>query len=279
MKKKLALIFIIVISVFLAGCSNSKSSKKDVLKVGIDLKYPPFMYLDKSGNPAGLEVDIAKDFGKYLGRDVEIVNTDFSMLIPSLETGDTDIVISDMTVNDERKQKVDFTNGYRYSRTLALVNKEFYKKHNVSDNMTAKEFFGIKDMKVIGLTGTISVSVPEKYGKQVTEITDIASGIMEITSGNYDVLVGANTVIGDHAANKDTTEIYSGIPEYATSAFAVKKGNTELLNEANKYIATLYKDGGLYDQLAKKYDEPIGEFLKDKNLGLEYIVTKPEQEK
>lgn len=278
MKKKTLILFIMTLIIAtLSACSSTTSSKDDVLKVGIDLKYPPFMYLDESGEPQGLEVDLAYAFGDYIGKEVEIINTDFSMLISSLETGEIDIIISDMSINEERKEKVDFSYGYRYGRTLALVNKEFYEKYNITDDMSVEEFFGIEEMKVIGLSGTISVSVPRSYGKEITEITEIASGIMEVTSGNYHVLVGANTIIGDHAANKDTTEIYYGIPEYSTSAFAVKKGNTELLNQANKFIATLYEEGGLYEQLKEKYDDAVGEFLKDENLGLSYIVNEPNE--
>ncbi|GAA0180695.1 ABC transporter substrate-binding protein [Clostridium sediminicola] len=277
--KKLASILLVSMLLIgiLTGCGSSDTkSNEDVLKVAIDLKYPPFMYVDDEGNPAGLEVDLAYAFGEYIGQEVQIVNTDFPMLIPSLETGETDIVISDMSVKKERKEKVDFSEGYRYGRTLALVNKEFYEENNISDDMAAQDFFNIDGIRAIGLSGTISVSVPQNYGLDVTEITEIASGLMEVTSGNYDILVGANTIIGDHAANKETTEIYFGIPEYSASAFAVKKGNTELLEKANEFIATLYEEGGLYEQLGSKYDDEIGEFLKDKSLGLEYIVNKPE---
>lgn len=276
MRKLISIIIsIILIVTIFTGCGSNNSSE-DTLKVGIDLKYPPFMYVDKNGKPAGLEVDLAYAFGKHIGKKIEIVNTDFSMLIPSLETGETDIVISDMCVNKERKQKVDFTNGYRYSKTIALVNKDYYKANNISDKMTPNDFFNLKDIKIIGLSGTIATSVPISYGKQVTEATEIATAITEVTNGNYNVMLGTNTTIGDHAANPDTTELYFGIKEYSTSAFAVKKGNTKLLNQANEFIKTLYKEDGLYEQLKSKYDTAIGKFLKDDSLGLEFIVKKPE---
>jgi polar amino acid transport system substrate-binding protein len=275
MKKKLSIMILVIIVAAFTGCGKSETSD-NILKVGIDLKYPPFMYLDENGEPAGLEVDLAYAFGEYLGKDVEIVNTDFSMLVASLDSGETDIVISDMSVTEERKQKLDFTEGYRYGRTIALVNKNFYNENKITDDIPVDEFFNLEGIKFVGLSGTIATIVPQKYGVEVTEVTEIASAIAEVTNGNHDAIIGANTVIGDHAANPDTTELYFGIPEYATSAFAVKKGNTELLKKANEFIDTLYEEGGLYDQLESKYDEAIGEFLKDEKLGLQYIVTKPE---
>lgn len=261
----------------LTACSG-KPKEGDTLKVGIDLKYYPFMYLDDSGNPTGFEVDISKALGEYIGRKVEIVNTDFSMLIPALETGDIDIAISDMASNEERKQKVDFSDPYRYGRTLALVNKDFAEKNHITNDMSEKDFFNVEGTRFVGLTGTISVTVPQNYGKEVTEVTEAASGIIEVTKGTADVLIGGNTVRGDHAANKDTTFIYEGIKNCSISCFAVKKGNSELLSKANEFIKSMYQDDGFYKKAGTKYDKAIGEYMKDDSLGLDYIINPPKKD-
>lgn len=282
MKKILPLILITVLLVTtLVGCSGSNSSNnsaENTLKVGIDLKYYPFMYLDENGEPSGFEVEIANAFGEYIGKKVEIINTDFTMLIPALETGEVDIVISDMSSNEERLQKVDFSIPYRYGRTLALVNKDFAEKHNITDEMSEEEFFSIPEMKFVGLAGTISVTVPQKFGAEVTEVTEIASAIIEVTRGDADALIGANTVRGDHAANEDTTIVYDGFSEYSSSCFAVNKGNTELIEKSNEFIKSMYEEDGFYMQAGDKYNEVIGEFLKDDDLGLEYIIYPPNKE-
>ena len=124
----------------------------------------------------------------------------------------------------------------------------------------------------MGLSGTISVSVPQSYGAQVEEVTEIASALMEINQNTADVLVGANTILGDHAANPDTTIVYEGIKEYSQSAMAVKKGNTELLEQLNAFIQTMYEDGGFYMEAGDKYDDAIGEYLQDDSKGLEYLI-------
>ena len=77
---------------------------------------------------------------------VEIVDTDFGLLIPALETGDVDILIADMSKTDERALKADFSDPYRYSQTLALVNKDFAAKNNITNDMTPYEFFHIADL-------------------------------------------------------------------------------------------------------------------------------------
>ena len=270
------IIFIIIVLITLTSCTN-KTEDEQPLKVAMDLKFPPFMYLDEDNNPSGLEVEIAKAFASYLDRDLEIVNTDFTMLIPSLESGEVDIIISDMTITEERKQKVDFSSPYRFSKTIAMVNKDFYEENNISDEMKVEEFFNLEGIKPIGLSATISTSIPNSYGVEAVEVSEIASAIMEINTALSNVLVGSTTVIQDHFANKNTTELYFGIPDYFSSGFAVKKGNQELLDQANAFIETLYEENGLYDQLKDKYDPIIQEYLKNDNLGLDYIVQKPER--
>lgn len=283
MKKSLkVLIGSLLVMSTMVGCGKtsntvSNNGEREKLRVAMDLKFPPFTGVDEEGNPEGLEVDIAYALGEYLNRDVEIVNTDYAMLIPALETGDADIVINDMSIKEERKEKVDFSDPYLYGRTIALVNKGFTEKNNITDDMTPEEFFSIEGARYVGLAGTISVTIPQSYGVEVNEITEIASGLMEINNGTADVLVGANTNIGNHFAYPDTTELYCGIKEYSMSAMAVKKGNTELLSKVNKFIKTMYEDGGLYKSANGKYDARIGEYLKDSSLGLDYMIYPPKQ--
>ncbi len=260
----------------LAGCAGSTATDAEgaeVLRVGIDLKFPPFSYLDDDGNPAGFEPLLAEAFGEYLGCEVEIVNTDFSMLIAALDTGDVDILIADMSKTDERAEKADFSDPYRYTYTLALVNADFAAANGISDDMTEEEFFAVEGANFVGLSGTKGVYYPLNYGVEVTEVTEIGTGLTEVSTGMADVLIASNEVHGFYAAYPDTTMVYSGIMAQDASCFAVKKGNEELLAAANEFIATLYQEGGLYDQISEEYDPIIAEFLQNDSLGLDYIVN------
>ncbi|OOB76841.1 MAG: hypothetical protein BEN19_00445 [Epulopiscium sp. Nuni2H_MBin003] len=259
-------------TILTTACSASASGDSDVLRVGIDLKFYPFMYLDDKGGPAGFEVDISNAFGEYIGKEIEIVNTDFSMLIPALDIGDIDIIISDMSAKPDREEKADFSMPYRYSKTLALVNKDFATEHNINSSMSEEEFFNIEGMIFAGLTGTIAASVPQEFGAQVVEYPEIASALIEVTRGTAHALIGANTIYGDHAANPNTTIVYDKITQASGSCFAVKKGDSELLNQANDFIESMYADGGFYEQAGTKYDKLIADFVQNDELGLEYII-------
>lgn len=273
MKKILSLaISFCMLLLLLVGCGTD-SDRKDVLRVGMDLKFPPFSYIGDDGKPAGFEPTIAKAFADYLGKDVEIVDTDFSMLIPALDTGDVDILIADMSETDERAEKADFSDPYRYTYTLALVNKDFAQKNNITDDMSEQDFFAIKDARFVGLSGTKGVYYPQKYGINVTEVTEIGTGLTEVSNGTSDILVASNEVHGFHAADKEHTIVYSGINNQSASSFVVKKGNADLLNKSDEFIKTMYEDGGLYDRIRAEYDPIIANFLQNDELGLDYIVN------
>ena len=133
--KKILTIFILAFTVFsLIACSTNTSTNSDtgvsttqnqVIRVGMDLRYPPFEMVDFDNNHMGISVDIANEFGEYIGAEVEIVNTNFSALIPALNSGSIDIIIASMSITEEREQSVDFTDPYFYFKIISLVNKDF----------------------------------------------------------------------------------------------------------------------------------------------------------
>ena len=122
--KKL-LIVLVAGMLFLAGCSTNNDDDndnegRDVLKVGMELAYPPFETSDLQGNPAGVSVEIAKAFAEYLDMDIDIQNINWTGLIPSLQTNQVDMVISSMTITEERRESVDFSEPYARA-LLALI--------------------------------------------------------------------------------------------------------------------------------------------------------------
>ncbi len=268
-----ALLCAAVLSFSLASCSTPQA-QEDVLRVGMDLKFPPFSYIGDTGQAEGLEPLIAQAFGDYLGMEVEIVDTDFSLLIPALETGDVDILIADMSYTDERGRKAEFSDPYRYTQSLALVNRDYYAAMGITDDMAPEEFFHLDGSKFIGLAGTFGVLVPQSYGADVTEVTEIGSGILEVTSGTATALVASNEVVGFQAANATTTVVHP-IGNTSASSFVVPLGDETLLQQANTFIATMYEDGGFYHQIRDQYDGIVADFMGDDRYGLDYIINPP----
>ena len=99
-----------------ASASSADTLEKPTLVVGMELAYPPFEGKDEQGNPAGVSVDFMKDFAKSAGKEIKIENIAFDGLIPALLTGKVDMVMSSMTITDERRKTVDFSDPYANAR-------------------------------------------------------------------------------------------------------------------------------------------------------------------
>lgn len=281
------LITIIVGATGLVGCSQKDDSK---LRVGIALTYAPFHYLDDNGEPAGLEVDIAKAFSEYVGREIVIENYNYDTLLTKLKLGDIDVIISDMGYNEERASQANFSDTYRYNKTYAMVNKEFAEENNICDSygvvnkdMTDEEFFGIEDAIYTGYAGTISILYPQSFGVSADNlkiITDIAIGRGDVASNNEgtaDVLVGKYLIFGDQAKYPDETIVYECTGGTDESGFVFNKNETELLEKANEFIASMYAEGGFYDLAIKNktYDEFIQTTLNNESLTISNFVLPP----
>ena len=146
MKKIFLLMFTSLLVLVISGCNeNDKEQDKKVLKVGMELAYPPFEMSDKNGTPSGVSVDFAKALGASLGKEVIIENIAWDGLIPSLKTGKIDLIISSMTITDERKKTIDFSVPYAQSSLAILANKNSGIK-------------SIKDLNVSGKTVAVKKS-------------------------------------------------------------------------------------------------------------------------
>ncbi|WKY42935.1 transporter substrate-binding domain-containing protein [Eubacteriaceae bacterium ES2] len=271
MKKRLVVISVILVIVLsLSGCGKQE---QDVLRVGMDLRFYPFTGADESGNPVGIEVDIANALGEYLGEEVEIVNTEFSMLIPALQNDEIDIIIGSMSITDEREETVDFSNPYLYGKIVALVNKDFAQSHQITDETPVDTFFSYPDTRFIGINGSIAVSIPQSYGYEVKSVTADAVAEREVVTGMSDVLVGSYTLYGMNDTNKDSTVMYKNPIELSETGMAVKSGNTELLEKVNAFIDQM-ESSGLNAQLKTDWDQAIRDKLFDDTMSLDYYLYK-----
>src|SRR6201990_3397321 len=98
----------------------------------MEMSFPPFEMLDASGQPAGVSVDMARAMGKALNRPVRFENIPFDGLIPSLKTGKIDVIISSLTMTEDRKKSIDFSDPY-LKMGLAILVKKNSDIQSVSD--------------------------------------------------------------------------------------------------------------------------------------------------
>ena len=108
----------VVVGMLLGACAPAA---KPALKVGTSADYPPYESKDDKGNFVGFDMDLVREVGKRIGRDVQIVDMGFDGLIAAVQEGKVDAVIAAMQATDARKEKVDFSAPYHFVQDAFLV--------------------------------------------------------------------------------------------------------------------------------------------------------------
>ena len=246
--------------------------ESNALRVGMDLRYPPFETRDAAGNPEGISVDVATAFAEYLGRPVEVVDTNFGSLIPALNAGEIDVIIASMSRTEERAQAIDFSDTYFYFKIISLVNRSFAEANGITIDSPKEDLTGLGTTRFTGITGQVSASIPQSLGFDVEIATNLEAAVLNVVQGSSDVLMmSAFPVTRGHLANPDDTIVLWDPFVSSPIAMGVRQGETELLAQANSFIATMAQPGGLYEQLAERWDDIVQERLG--RFGLEFFIN------
>lgn len=257
MKKTAICICICMLLASLAGCAGNSagsgstpgvSADSEPLVVAMELAYPPFETKDDNGSPTGVSVDFAKAFGEYVGREVKIENIAWDGLIPSLQTGKADMVISSMTITEERKKTVDFSEPYANALLAILVNKD--------SGVSSIDDLNQAGRKVAVKTGTTgdTYALSNLTKAEIIELADESACVTEVVQGKADAFIYDQlTIYRNWKANEDTTAaVFIPFQNVEQWGVAVKKGNTALLDQINAFIAKFTSEGG-FDKLTEKY--------------------------
>lgn len=249
--KKTKIFFIILglltLLMLISACSSSNLENPKLI-VAMELAYPPFETKDEAGNPSGVSVDFAKALGEYLGREVEISNTAWDGLIPSLKTGKADLVISSMTITEKRREEVEFSKPYANSLLAILANKE-----SGIDSIDDLNKPGRKVAVKTGSTGHI-FAMDNLDEAEIIALQDESACVMEVSQGKADgFLYDQLTIYRNNQNNPDTTKaIFIPFQDVEYWGVAINKENTELLEKVNNFIDEFNRDGG-FDELTEKY--------------------------
>ncbi len=263
-------LILLMIVPMLAMASGSEES--DVLRVGMDLRYPPFETRDGDGNPEGISVDVATAFGEFLGRPVEIVDTNFASLIPALNAGEIDVIIASMSRTPERAEAINFSETYFYFKIISLVNGEFAEEHGITEDSPKEALTDLDETRFTGITGQVSASIPQSLGFDVEVATNLETAVLNVVQGSSDVLLmSAFPVTRGHLANPDDTIVLWDPFVSSPIAMGIRQDNPELLERANEFVASMSEPGGAYDQLSERWDETVQERLG--RYGLEFFIN------
>lgn len=250
LKKLMATAFAAVLAL---GITSAEAADK--LRIGVEGAYPPFSWKEADGTLKGFDIDVALALCEKMGAECELVEQDWDGIIPALLNRKYDAIIASMSITEERKKRVDFTN--KYYNTPA----KFVAKADADFAATVDGLAG----KTVGLQrGTIHQCYMEKafpdvelklYPTQEEVFQDLAAGRIDAQiSDSIQALEGflqtdAGNGYGFLGGDQFDLECHG-----EGAGIAVRKGNPELIAAFNNAIQAIRADG-TYMEINNKYFE------------------------
>lgn len=245
-KLELVVFIIVIIAILVLPSILRNKSDQDInnkLVMATEAGFAPYEFYENQ-NIVGVDVEIGREIAKAMGKELYVKDIAFDSLINELKTGKADFVAAGMSITEERLEEVDFTVEYATSRQVVVVRK---------DNNEIKNPEDIIGKKVVVQLGTVADTVLTSEYKDVEVLRQkkYLSGVEDVKAKKVDAMVM------DYLPAKEIVKENSDLKILPRELFedkygmAVRKGNTELLNQINSVLERLMKEGKINEYIIK----------------------------
>jgi len=224
--------------------------KRGELLVGFESGYVPFEMTDKPGKFIGFDMDMAQEMAKAMDVKLTLVNTAWDGIIPSLVTQKFDLIISGMTITQERNLKVNFANPYIVVGQTILL--------NLKHKGRVRSYRDLNDPKYV-LTSKLGVTGEQAINRLIPKCTyksfeSEAEAALEVIGGKADAFVYDLPFCGFmYAQQGEGKVVFLDEPfTYEPLAWAVNKGDPDFLNWLNNFLHQVRNDGR-YEEMYNKW--------------------------
>ncbi len=248
MKKLFCLMLALALMAFGASCLADADST--VLRVGTNPEFPPFEYVGDTGEIEGIDVEIINAIAADLGMTVQMEAMDFDALVPLLTSGKLDVAIAGMTITDERKESVLFSDPYFNATQVVILRED-------SDINTVEDLAGKKIGVQLGTTGDIMISEPEYGAGEISRYNKAMDAALDLQNGRLDAVVIDTLPARQFVLSlegliiRDDILVDAPVESYG---IAVPMGQDELIEQINASLAKMMEDG-TFDAILVKYTE------------------------
>lgn len=238
--KRLSLIIFIMI--LMCGCT--KKNENELVMV-TEAGFAPYEYYE-NGEVVGVDVDIAKEIAKYLGKKLVVKDIAFDSIINEVKTGKADFGAAGISYSDDRAKNVDFSINYAISKQVVIVNNNssIINVNGISNKKIAVQLGSIADTFVTDEFKSANVVRQKKY----------LAAIEDLKTGKVDCVVMDELPAKEIVSKNEGIKILDGSLTNDSYGMVVKKGNKELLDAINTVLQKL-KDEGKIDEFIIKHTE------------------------
>lgn len=238
--KRLGLIIFIMI--LMCGCSKKDENQ---LVMVTEAGFAPYEYYE-NGEVVGVDVDIAREIAKYLGKTLVVKDIAFDSIINEVKTGKADFGAAGISYSEDRAKNVDFSINYAVSKQVVIVN----------NNSSITNVNEISNKKIAVQLGSIADNfVTEKYkSANVVRQKKYLAAIEDLKTGKVDCVVMDELPAKEIVSKNEGIKILDGSLTNDSYGMVVKKGNKELLDAINMVLQNL-KDEGKIDEFIIKHTE------------------------
>lgn len=236
------LILAVVTGLTLGACSRG-----DKLIIGTDATYPPFEFVDPQGQISGVDIEIGKEIGRTLGKEVEFRNINFDGLQTALQTGAVDLLISSVSATPERRKSLDFSDPYLKTGLSVLVAKD--------SPVTKAEDLYAPGRKVVVRLGTTGETWVRQHLKdaQIKAMDNDPACVMEVVNANVDAWIYDQiSVMNHHKEHPHKTRALLAPLREEEWAVALPQGKDDLKAKVNETLARMKTDGS-FKRLADRF--------------------------
>ena len=258
-------LLLLLVLVFATACAHTNSgtmassgldriAQSGVLRVGTAANMPPLNMLDKSGVPMGLDVDLASYMAGAMGVKLSLVIKPFAELLPALEAGEVDMVISGMTITPERNMKVAFAGPYHISGKALLTKfKSLVTSEDISKlNSEAFAFAALESSTSADLVATL---MPKA---RLVTAKDYEAAVDMVLTNKVDALVADYHVCVLSLLRHPNEGLVSLITPftYEPLGIAMPAGDAQMMNWTTNFLNTMRQSDELIKLKIKWIEDP-----------------------
>ncbi|WP_170252758.1 transporter substrate-binding domain-containing protein [Colwellia echini] len=260
MFKKLGTAIVLMVTMIIVSGNVQAAAKKDVLaeiinsgilKVAMSGDQPPYNMKDRKKSLMGFDVDLARAFASAMHVELEIVEVPFGDLLPTLNSGKADMIISGMAITANRSQQATFVGPYNVSGKSMLSTREVMER-------VTKDGFDNANTRIIALENSTSQIFVKENIPQATlsTISNYEDGVEMLLKGKADILVADMAICKLSVLRNPGNGLVTSKQPLSIEpiGIALPTNNPKLENFVRNYLNT-YENMGMIDALQKKWFE------------------------